>query len=122
MPHCSKCGKEVAERDNFCPNCGANLAREALSTRTTGKESFEKEEKAEKSEKEEKREKEGASPAAALIGGVILVFIGVTYYLSAAGLITLRYFWPYLLLLVGLIIVIAAVYAGITASKRNPRP
>jgi len=119
MPYCSKCGKEVVEGANFCPNCGADVRRERPPTRPVR---IEKREKEEKSEKKEKAEKEEVSPAAPLIGGIVLIFVGLTFYLSAAGLVALRDLWPYFLLLLGVVIVIAAIYAGVTASKRNPQP
>jgi len=118
MPYCPKCGKEVIESTNFCPNCGADMRRERPPTRPAR---IEKREKEEKSEKKEKAEKEEVSPAAPLIGGIILIFVGLTFYLSAAGLVALRDLWPYFLLLLGIVIVIAAIYAGVTASKRNPQ-
>jgi len=119
MPYCPKCGKEVVEGTNFCPNCGAVVGPERPPTKPARIEKREKEEKAEKKEKTEKKE---VSPAAPLIGGIILIFVGMTYFLSAAGLVTLRGLWPFLLLLLGVAIVLAAIYAGVIASKRNPQP
>jgi len=118
MPYCPKCGKEVVEGTNFCPNCGADVRPERPPTRPAR---IEKREKEEKAEKKEKAEKEEVSPAAPLIGG-ILIFVGITYFLSAAGLVTLRDLWPFLLLLLGVAIVLAAIYAGVIALKRTPQP
>ena len=125
MPYCPKCGKEVSGEEYFCPNCGANLKPESLYSRAMRAEKAEKrekEEKREKSEKAEKREKEEVSPIVPLAGGMILILIGVTLFLDAAGVVSLRAAGPYFLLFLGVIIIIAAIYAGIIASKRSPRP
>jgi len=125
MPYCPRCGKEVSEDERFCPSCGVDLKAERVPTgpRMAEKlEKAEKEEKREKSEKGEKREKEEVSPVIPLAGGLILVFIGITSFLATSGFILWREVWPYVLLFLGVIIVIAAAYAGITASRRSPRP
>lgn len=125
MPYCPKCGKEVSGEEYFCPNCGANLKPESLYSRAMRAEKAEKrekEEKREKSEKAEKREKEEVSPVIPLVGGMILIFIGVTFLLDAVGVVSFREVWPYYIILIGVAIIIAAIYALIIASKRSPRP
>lgn len=124
MPYCPRCGKEVAQDTKFCHNCGADLRPGGRPTADAGvgrAEKSEKEEKGEKSEKEEKHEKEG-SPIGALVGGLILIFIGVTFYLTTTSVISVREAWPYFLVFLGLVIIIIAVYVLVTAPKRNPRP
>ena len=125
MPHCPRCGKEVSEEEKFCPSCGQDLKAERVlrGPRMAEKlEKAEKGEKREKSEKEEKHEKEEISPVAALAGGLILIFIGVTSFLATSGFISWREVGPYLLLFLGVIIIIAAIYAGVMAKRRSPRP
>jgi len=121
VPYCPKCGKEVSEEDAFCPSCGASLRPERRLYRERV-EKREKEEKMEKTEKAEKREKEEAGPAAPLVIGLILVFVGFAFFLATTRIISFREAWPYFLVFLGMIIIIAAVYAGIIASRRSPRP
>jgi len=125
MPYCPRCGKEVSEEEKFCPSCGVDLKAERVPARPTIKarpEKREKEEKREKSEKEEKHEKEEISPVVPLAGGLILIFIGVTSFLATSGFISWTEVGPYLLLFLGVIIIIAAVYGGVIATRRSPRP
>ena len=86
------------------------------------RETTEKVEKREKSEKAEKHEKRELSPVLAFAVGLILVVVGVMVFLDTWRVISLREAGPYFLILLGLIIIIAAIYAGVTASRRNPRP
>ncbi len=86
------------------------------------REKEEKREKAEKSEKEEKHEKEEVSPVIPLAGGLILIFIGATFLLDSAGVLSLQETWPYFVIILGVIIIIAAIYGGMIAYKRSPKP
>ncbi len=127
MPYCPRCGKLVTEEQKFCPDCGTNLKPEigpavaARARRVEKREKEEKEEKEEKREKGEKHEKEEMSPAVAVACGTFLVFLGVVSFLSLTGMVILQNVWPYILLVLGVIIILAAVYAGVIASKRSPR-
>jgi len=125
VPYCPVCGREVSDEQEFCPSCGVNLKTKQIPSRreTTEKvEKREKEEKSEKSEKAEKHEKRELSPVLAFAVGLILVVVGVMVFLDTWRVISLREAGPYFLILLGLIIIIAAIYAGVTASRRNPRP
>ena len=122
MPYCPGCGKEVSEEENFCPDCGANLKGAGVPQRRARAEKAGIREKEEKTEKHEKHEKEEVRPVVPLVGGIVLVFVGLISFLTSARLISLRELWPYLLMFLGVVIVIAAVYAGMTASRRSPRP
>jgi pilus assembly protein TadC len=85
-------------------------------------EKSEKGEKREKEEKGEKGEKQGYGFLGPLIGGLILIFLGVTFWLELAGVISGAYVWSFFLLLVGIVIIIAALYTAFVLSKRHPRP
>ena len=125
MPYCPKCGAEVSEEMDFCPQCGTSLklpparVRREKAEKEEKREKQEKEEKAEKAEKYEKREFGYVGP---LVGGVILIFLGVMFYLAAIGRIRVRDWGPVFLIMVGIIILVFGLYATLVAAKRSPRP
>lgn len=104
----------------YCPKCGASLKAEMVSREAYEK--YEKHEKHEKEEKAEKHEKGETSRFWALIGGLILVVIG------AVSLITTFFDLPdpwrgaIFLVIVGIVIIIVAIYGATRASRRNPLP
>ncbi len=107
MPYCPKCGKKVSEEINYCPNCGANLRLKRpypISVRR------------------EKGEKEETSPAILLAIGLILILVGILSVIINLGITILQRAWPYFLFLLGLLIIVAAVVAGVTAARRHPHP
>ncbi len=128
MPYCPRCGKEVAPDTRFCSNCGADLSTgrppriEVAKEKAEKSEKQEKKEKSEKSEKGEKHEKEESSPYGALVGGLFLIFLGVTFYLATVQAISFRDVWPFFLIVLGLIIAAVGVIAYTNARKRSPRP
>lgn len=104
----------------YCPKCG--MALKAERAPRAAQEKQEKHEKGEKEEKTEKHEKGEASRFWMLIGGLILVVLGG---LSLAT-VTLGLPEPYrgalFLVIVGLLIIVFAIYGATRASKRQPRP
>lgn len=131
MAQCPKCGSEVSEEMSFCPKCGAALkiqspppaeTRPRHYRRNEKSEKNEKHEKEEKGEKGEKGEKQGYGFLGPLIGGLILVFLGASFWLELTGVLSARYMWSFFLLLVGIVIIIAALYAAFVLTKRHPRP
>lgn len=136
MPHCPKCGTEVREEMVFCPNCGSPLKVEQPSTETTlsrpsyRAEKMEKHEKAEKGEKQEKEEKQEKTAEyeklefgviGPSIAGLILIFLGLVFYLQITGLLGREAALALFLILIGSIIIVVAVYASVTAGRRHPR-
>jgi len=119
MPYCPKCGAEVGEGTNFCPKCGAALG--PLSPRAR-REKGEKQEKGEKSEKAEKQEKGEFGYIGPLIGGLILIAVGLIAYLSRISPMFVVDWGPILLIVVGIIILVIAIFAVITAAGRSPKP
>lgn len=125
MPYCPKCGVEVDEETAFCSQCGVSLKPSPLplqrekGEKEEKREKREKEEKAEKGEKYEKREIGYAGP---LVGGIVLIFLGVMFFLAAIGRIRVLDWGPVLLIVVGAIIVVFGLYAALVAAKRSPRP
>ncbi len=88
MPYCPKCGKEVKDDAVFCSYCSQNLKPERdVVYRRSRDEKNEKNEKGEKNEKDvrgekgEKNEGQG-SMWNAVMGGLILLWLGVTFLLQ----------------------------------------
>ena len=134
MSYCPKCGSKIDEGMSFCPNCGApvNIAPGATApsapTAPTRKEyrrrekEQEKGEKHEKEEKGEKGEKREGGFLAPLVGGLILVFLGVVWWLGLNGTFECRTLWALFLVMVGIVIIIAAIYGAFVLRKRHPTP
>jgi len=125
MPYCPKCGAEISEKMEFCPQCGTHLkappARVQME-KAEKEEKREKEEKEEKTEKAEKHEKREYGYVGPLIGGIILIFLGVMAYLASIGRIRVLDWGPIILIVVGILILVLALYATLIAPKRSPRP
>jgi predicted lipid-binding transport protein (Tim44 family) len=91
-------------------------------------EKAEKQEKGEKQEKQqpekgEKHEKGEFGFIGWLIGGLILTVIGVMAFLNVYNhFVTTALGWALILLVIGVIIIIAAIYFVMTARKRTPSP
>ncbi|HXX88063.1 MAG TPA: zinc-ribbon domain-containing protein [Candidatus Acidoferrum sp.] len=126
MSYCPKCGNKITEDMIFCPKCGAPLKVEQATTQSQAPVTYrhEKDEKtekgSEKGEKHEKREKREYGFIGPLIAGIIILFIGLSAYLSITGY-NPNILWAFFLVAIGLLIVIAAVYGALMASRRHPR-
>jgi heme/copper-type cytochrome/quinol oxidase subunit 4/ribosomal protein S27AE len=126
MVYCPKCGTQVEENMTFCPRCGAPLKAEAPAPVAPRNEKAEKQEKGEKQEKQEKgetHEKGEFGFIGWLIGGLIMIAIGAMAFLS----VTYPGFnsaivWALFLLVLGIVIIIAAIYFVATAKKHTPMP
>jgi hypothetical protein len=103
-PFCPKCGAEISPDAVFCPKCGAQIAAApAPPPRYRG----EKEEKSEKGEKHEKHEKhEPGDRTGPLVGGLILIWLGITFYMAQVGYIIWADWWAYFLIGIGVILLI----------------
>lgn len=119
MPYCPKCGAEVSEEMKFCSKCGATLGPLPPRVRREKEEKHEKREKSEKTEKHEKREYGYIGP---LIGGLILIVAGLMAVLVRIDLLSARYWGAILLIAVGIIILVFAIYAAMKAAERSPKP
>ncbi len=131
MVYCPKCGTEVDEQMTFCPRCGAPLKAEApvqVVRRDEKAEKSEKGEKGEKQEKEssekgEKHEKREFAFVSWLIGGLILIAVGALAFFSIQyNFVNTALLWALLLLVIGVIIIVAALYFVMVARKRSPKP
>ncbi len=130
MSYCPKCGNKVDDSMTFCPRCGASL-RESQSVPSPapvyGKQKNEKGEKNEKNEKNESREKQEKGErgfVGYLIGGLILITFGLfsVLQLSDYFVVNSGQAWAIMLLIIGVIIIIGAVYVAMSARRQHPRP
>ena len=138
MSYCPKCGNEVNENMVFCIGCGASL--KTSSTDQPGQSSptpaqpIRSDERSENNEKQknqqqptkgEKQTKGEAGFIVYLIGGLILITLGIFSVLEISG-----YFnsadsgqsWAIMLLIIGVIIIVGAIYVFVFARKRAPIP
>ena len=130
MSFCPKCGNKVDEAMAFCPRCGAPLKGEApvQAAPAPAPQRGEKAEKGEKQEKHEKQEPEKGEKHEKgeygfigwLIGGIVLILIGFFALLQFTGYLSWGAGWALVLLIIGAIIIIAAVYLTSKARRRYP--
>ena len=137
MSYCPKCGNKVDEDMAFCPRCGATLkAPQTPPPPTVGPaptqpyqrknekaEKNEKNEKDQRGEKGEKQEKGEYGFVGYLIGGLILITIGFFSILQITSqTLTAGGDFAIMLLIIGVIIIIGAIYVTMVARKHSPRP
>jgi F0F1-type ATP synthase assembly protein I len=140
MSYCQKCGSKVREEMSFCPNCGAALkavqptaAAPPAPSRAEKEEKREKHEKGEKREKEEKDQREKREKtekhekrgyeygfAGTLVGGLILILLGLMFYIALTTTIGWGVIGAFCAVIIGIIIIIGAIYAATMASRRHP--
>lgn len=126
MPYCPKCGTKVGEQMAFCPKCGASLKAEKPAVaaaappppRAEKAEKAEKQEKREKREKEEKPEKREFGIIGPLIGGLILILLGLMFFLQVTGVLRTEVAGASFVIIIGVIIIVGVLYA----TRRSPRP
>lgn len=135
MSYCPKCGNKIDETMVFCPRCGASL-KGTQTGQPVPTQPYRRNEKSEKNEKQEKQtsrdrpekgekqEKGETGFIGFLIGGLILITFGLFSVLQLSG-----YFvtdsgqsWAIMLLIIGVIIIIGAIYIALVARKRSPPP
>lgn len=147
MPTCPKCGSRVREGMNFCPNCGSDLKiAPTPSTSTTAEapsaeapssaqpmyraekaekhekqEKEEREEKQEKGEREQRYEKRESNFMGPLIGGVVLILVGLLLYWVVTASLRVETFGALFLVIIGIVIVVGAIYAITMAARRHPQ-
>ena len=138
MSYCPKCGNKVEETMVFCPHCGASLkgSPTGQATPLPAQPYMKRNEKAEKNEKQEKQgnrdhpekgekqEKGEQGFIGYLIGGLILITFGLFSVLQLSGYFTADsgQSWAIMLLIIGIIIIVGAIYVAMVARRRSPAP
>jgi hypothetical protein len=140
MSYCPNCGNKIDETMAFCPRCGASLKITTPSQaappqptppqpappppygrRNEKSEKQEKQEKNQRPEKGEKGEKGEQGFIGFLIGGLILITIGVFALIELTNpSFSSWQNWAIALLIIGVIIIIGAVYVAVIARSRHP--
>jgi uncharacterized membrane protein YvbJ len=124
MSYCPKCGNKVEETMMFCPKCGASLKSQTPPDSTVSPQQYyqrnEKAEKQEKNQNNEKREKGEFGYMGWLIGGLILIIIGFFGILSFYGFINSGISSAALIVTIGIVILVFAVFIMSKAKKQNP--
>jgi len=132
MSYCPKCGNKVDETMVFCPHCGASLKdvqrptsppspAQQYQRRNEKSEKNEKQEKNEHPDRVEKQEKGERGFIGYLIGGLILITFGLFSILRFSNYIPDNG-WAIMLLVIGIIIIIGAVYVAFIARRHLPKP
>jgi hypothetical protein len=111
---CHRCGAQLPEGATYCPKCGSAVAGstafQAGGLGPTRVEMREKAEKHEKHEKHEKNEKNGPQGRLGpLVGGLILIWLGLTFFLEQSGYLNGAVWWAYFLSGVGAILILQGV-------------
>ena len=123
--YCHKCGAELPVGSSFCPKCGTPITASAAEApqaqyyrrgREYRHEKYEKQEKHEKNEKGEKGR--GGSIIGPVIGGAILIWLGLTFYLQQVGTFPAANWWAYFIMGIGIIIILQ----GVLLYSRHRRP
>ncbi len=109
--YCSNCGALIPEGAMFCPKCGRPVSSAPAQPPTPSRPyRYEKHEKREKGEKGEKREKgKEGDISGALLGGAILVWLGVSFYLQQIGRLPADLWWAYFLFGIGALLVLRGI-------------
>ena len=95
MPFCQKCGAELSEDENFCPSCGTAVGVERIAR---PRPSYSREKEACFGPKGS-----GGGLWGAISGGVFLIGLAVLWYFDL--------WWPGILILVALMIIIGSIVA-----------
>lgn len=129
LPFCPRCGTENEPETLFCKNCGSSMTGERRRYRSWERgekyekqEKEEKQEKHEKQEKEEKHEKQEASALGQLVFGLIVICVGIMFYITVNNIVPARRAWPYFAIIVGIVVIVLTVFGSRVALKRHPRP
>ena len=105
---CSRCGAPLTPGASFCSNCGAPVAAAPAEPAPSMPRREYRGEKAEKTEKGEKSEKGGARGdwTGPLTGGLILVWLGISFYLAQTSVVSWTNWWTIFLPGIGVIVIL----------------
>ena len=125
--YCVSCGAALVPGAAFCAKCGARVGSvppagappSTYRARDYGREKHEKQEKQEKQEKDEKHEKgRSGSIIGPIIGGLILIWLGVTFFLQQSNYLPSDNWWAYFVSGIGVILIVYGI--AIYATRRRP--
>jgi hypothetical protein len=112
--YCSSCGAQLSPGAAYCSRCGTPVSGAPTSgapppaTPPSGR--YRRDYRYEKYEKQEKREKQekgrGGNIAGPIVGGLILIWLGATFYLQEIGFIPTTTWWAYFLAGIGGILIL----------------
>ena len=114
MGYCHRCGTPLPPGATFCPRCGAAVATSTAVGATPQQPApqwrGEKAEKHEKHEKREKGEKSGfGGMLGAVVGGLVLIWLGTTFYLEQNGYLASDIWWANFISGVGVVLVLEGI-------------
>ncbi len=108
---CHKCGAQLPSGATFCAKCGAAVL--SSTTSVAQQPQVQRGEKGEKHEKREKREKGeksgGGGTLSAVVAGLILIWLGTTFFLEQNGYLASDIWWAYFISGVGIVLVLEGV-------------
>jgi uncharacterized membrane protein YvbJ len=133
MSYCPKCGNKVEETMTFCPRCGASLkggepARTA--PQPAPPPTYRRNEKGEKGEKQEKNEPEKGEKHEKgevgiigwVIAGIVIIVIGLFAFVRASGYISSPVENALVILIIGIAVIVVAIWLSTRAKRRSPPP
>ncbi len=111
---CHRCGAQLPPGATFCPKCGTSVASSSVAQPSSPmpptRRRDEKGEKGEKHEKNEKQEKSATrGMLGAAVGGGIIIWLGITFFLEQNGYLPNNIWWAYFASGVGIILVLEGV-------------
>lgn len=113
--YCHRCGSPLPQGSTFCPKCGTPVAgSQAGAPQQPFPMAGQRQEKGEKSEKNEKREKDEKGRRQGgyigpVIGGLVLVWLGISFFLQDNNFLPSSTWWAYFLVGLGAILVLDGV-------------
>jgi hypothetical protein len=111
MAYCPNCGKEVSEDDTYCSFCRTPLKADAQPRYSR------REVRSEKGEKDEKDEKRDDDQAGAVVGGLVVIWLGASLLLKNMGYFGWTSFGGVFLLGIGVILILRGLYAYVQTNS-----
>lgn len=113
MVYCSRCGTQNADTYSHCTNCGAPLYTVGQQYPGSDREHYRRMEN-------ECFGLPNGGMIAAVVFGVIIVLVGLSFLLGAYGIDFV--FWPFIIIIVGVLIMVGALYGRRQRRYSEPPP
>ena len=112
---CHRCGTPLPPGAAFCPRCGAAAVSAPFGAPPPQQpHEWQRHEKGEKHEKREKNEKGEKSAHGGMlgpiVGGLVLIWLGVTFFLEQNGNLPSEIWWAYFIAGIGIILIFEGAY------------